>query len=176
MLTGSTAHPLLRARSLQKREGFTLVELIIIVIVIVILIVVIQGGVVRAMAQSRDHQRESRVTAISEALENYFQKKGEYPPVIALASDYGATNTSVATLLNIDEASLKMPQFDASLALVSNTSPSYGTDDVIVYDATRPSNSLLCTSTITGGCDNYTLRYQSEISDIVEVKGRHNSL
>ncbi len=176
MLAGSTAHQLSRTRSLFTQKGFTLVEITIVVAVIIILIVVIQGGISRAMSQSRDHQRESNVTAISEALETYYQKKGEYPPVIAITSDNGATPGVVAGILNMDEASLKMPMYDNPLGLVSSSSPDYGTKDVIVYDASRPSNSSQCTSSPTGGCDAYTLRYHSEISDVVEIQGRHNSL
>lgn len=64
---------------LSARRGFTLIEVLITVAVIGILVGITAPLISGSMAGSRDKQRSSRVTALSEALEKYYQENGEYP-------------------------------------------------------------------------------------------------
>lgn len=146
----------------ETEGGFTLVELIIIIVVIVVLVTLSAFGITRYFADARDQQRNANSMALSEKLEAYYLNNGEYPSIPAVASDKGANPAGVTSMLNIDAAMLKMPNSTNTLAVVSPESTAYGTDDVIVYEASSMSSVSSCLAAANGACDLYVLRYQTE--------------
>src|SRR5690349_17112284 len=93
---------------MTNRRGFTLVELIVVIVVIAILATVAIIGLDRYAQDGRDTRRSSNVTAISEALEKYYDKNGEYPSCAALS----ATGSTVVTttLKGLDASALLVPE------------------------------------------------------------------
>jgi prepilin-type N-terminal cleavage/methylation domain-containing protein len=61
------------------KAGFTIVELAVAVVIIAILAVIATFSLTKVQEESRDAKRASQATVISEALEKYYDKNGEYP-------------------------------------------------------------------------------------------------
>ena len=59
--------------------GFTLVEIVIVIAIMAFLTAIIYASFDTARAKSRDQKRVSDISAIQIALEQYFQKYGQYP-------------------------------------------------------------------------------------------------
>ena len=156
-----------------NRRGFTLVEVIVIIIVIAILATITTLGLNRYLEDGRDNRRNANVTAISEALEKYYDQKGEYPSCAAItaAGNTVATNT----LKGLDESALLVPEASTgttnSIRCGTNLTAG-GTDgDFIEYVG---DGSATCTG--TGSCLSYTLRYRSESNNtVVELNSRRTA-
>jgi prepilin-type N-terminal cleavage/methylation domain-containing protein len=71
-----TIMPMVRVR---HQTGFTISEIIIVVTVLGILALIVTLGGARFLADARDEDRVSDVTAIMAAAERYYAKNGEYP-------------------------------------------------------------------------------------------------
>lgn len=140
-------------------RGFTLVELIVVIVVIAILAALITVGVQSYMRDGRDTQRASSVATLSEALEKYYDKKGEYPscPLITSAPD------TVSSALGIDQSAIKMPQSAAANSLsCTDITPSI-TTDTLAYVGDSSSQCQ------TGSaCLSYTLKYKSEATGQIQ--------
>lgn len=160
---------------MNRRRGFTLVELVAVIVVIGILSTLVIVGATRSMADARDQQRVVTSTALVEKLEAYYFKNGEYPSVPSVASDKGASPASVASKLGIETGLLKMPKASSELSVVSVDSPAIGSDDVIVYDATSTINKEACSSRAAGGCDLYKLRYTDEQGHEIVLNSRRDN-
>jgi len=63
----------------KRVRGFTIVELVVVIVVLGILAAITTVGLVRYQMTSRDAQRSARATILTESLEKYFDKNGEYP-------------------------------------------------------------------------------------------------
>lgn len=74
---------------IHSKKGFTLVELLIVISIIAILTGIIITGLTSSRAKSRDAQRVSNLSQIQLALEQYFDRCGQYPVAI---TDTSATN------------------------------------------------------------------------------------
>ncbi|HTK33378.1 MAG TPA: type II secretion system protein [Candidatus Paceibacterota bacterium] len=63
----------------SARRGFTLVELLIVISIIAILTGIIVTSLTASKSKSRDSQRVSDINQIQLALEQYFDRCGQYP-------------------------------------------------------------------------------------------------
>ena len=88
-------------------SGFTVVELLVVIVIIGILSTVGFVSFYSIQANVRDSERSSRVKIISEALEKYYDKNGEYPSCAAMSSDPSVITSSV--LPGIDPAVFTTP-------------------------------------------------------------------
>lgn len=156
---------------MNRGRGFTLVELIVVIAVIAILATLATLGVARYLADGRDTQRSANATTISEALEKYYDQKGEYPSCGAIT----ATGSSVSSdlLKGIDQSALLVPGADSSTnnSIRCNATLAMSGADFFQYIG---DGSADCTG--SGSCLNYTLRYRSEADNqIKEIKSRREA-
>ena len=161
---------------MKNSRAFTIVEIIVVVSVAAILSAVAVSAFNTTRKESRDATRQGNVTIISEALEKYYEKNGEYPSVAGLVnSQSGNTGAAVASRLSIPVESLLMPQMpkSATNSIISAPEPY---DDYVVYAAESNTDNPGCQNDANGGCDSFTLTYQVEKSGEVKViESRHNS-
>lgn len=64
---------------MRKNYGFTLVEILAVVVIISILASISTVAYITVQRQARDDDRKSDVLVIKNALDKYYQDKGEYP-------------------------------------------------------------------------------------------------
>jgi len=94
-------------RLMLKRHaasGFTIVEQLIVIGIIVILAAIATLAYVSVQKDARDRAREADVTAIMNALEEYYEKNGEYP-----ANDQINTTNSPTVLPNYTTTKALLP-------------------------------------------------------------------
>lgn len=159
---------------MKNKSAFTIVEILVIVLIITILSAISIFAYEGTQKDARDSTRRGTTTVISEALEKYYEKNGEYPPVASLVSDDGVSAQGVATKLGITIHDLRMPRLPSG-----TTNPLTSTDppmnDYITYDASSDTSNTGCQDDPSGGCDRFTLRYAAESGQTVEIKSRRTS-
>ena len=140
-------------------RGFTLIELIVVIAVIGILATITIVGFGRYQADTRDARRLASATAISEALEKYYDANGEYPSCSSVAAPVTAGTLSDQTLVGISEATLKAPQATAletnSIRCAANLTITG--DDFFSYQG---DGSTACTGSVS--CLKFRLSYKKE--------------
>ena len=153
--------------SMTRRKGFTLIELVIAISVIGILATLVGLGLNQYTKYGRDANRAAEVTTLSEALEKYYDKTGEYPSCAAMTAP-------AATVL-----STTLKGLDAS-ALVTPSAPSGTTNSIQCTDLTDVTGTDYIayigdgsTSCANTSCLRYTLKYIEEAeSEIIAVDSR----
>jgi prepilin-type N-terminal cleavage/methylation domain-containing protein len=157
----------------MKQRGFTIVEITVTVVVIAILISVVFFAYSSIQRDARDNTRRGNVAVITEALEKYYHKNGEYPSVQSLANNYvGNTGTVVAAKLDISPTALLMPGMPsgATNGILSAATPA---NNYVAYIAASSLNNAACQTSATGGCDEYTLKYNQENGPMITIDSRH---
>ena len=152
---------------LPRRAGFTVAEVVIIVVVIGILASLVTLGYTVFQQQVRDEHRKTDVTVVSEALEKYYAKNGEYPTCMDLGVDPQVVVST--TLPDISPEALRSPgvKNDVTSLVCGTAAPSNG-NDAYVYTG---DTSTECQTGIA--CTNWTLSYWEEgTSQYVELKSR----
>ncbi|MFZ3009487.1 MAG: fibronectin type III domain-containing protein [Candidatus Microsaccharimonas sp.] len=156
--------------SMSKR-GFTLVELVVVIAVIGILAAITLIGFSRYQADGRDARRVSSVSAITEALEKYYDQNGEYPSCSQITAI--ASTVTSSTLPGLSSNVLVAPQATT------------GTTNSIQCGATLTINgvdffsysgdgSAACNGSIS--CINYSISYKNESDGtITTVTSRRNT-
>src|SRR3989344_1974002 len=76
----TTRYPLPTTHWRLRRPGFTLIELLVVITIIAILIGAATVSYSNAQKKGRDAKRKTDLKAIQQALEQYFQANGYYPP------------------------------------------------------------------------------------------------
>ncbi len=155
---------------LRGTKGFTLIELVVIIVVIAILATIATLGLNKYLEDGRDSRRTANVTTISEALEKYYDKNGEYPGCSTLTSDAGVVSQTV--LPGIDQSALVVPDADAAVKnSISCNDIAATTEDIYQY---KGDGSTTCST--GSSCLSYTLRYREEASDsIKEIQSRRSA-
>lgn len=149
--------------------GFTLTEVIVIVAVLGILATITAVGFGKYQSDSRDARRVASVTAISEALEKYYQQNGEYPSCEAIQQSGVVVASEV---LDIQASSLTSPRSPSNETnSIKCSTLSYGSDDFFEYQG---DGSPDCSG--SGSCLSYTLKYINESEGSVsELKSRNQT-
>jgi prepilin-type N-terminal cleavage/methylation domain-containing protein len=155
----------------KRSDGFTLIELAIVIVIIAILASITIFTYAKVQGNSRDTARASQATTISEALEKYYGKNGEYPSCAQMTQ----SGSQVAALLNIDQSALVTPTASSgttnSIAGCSNLTAGSGAD---VYAYVGDGSTSCSTGT---ACASYTLQYRQESTGgvIVSVAAQHQA-
>lgn len=121
--------------NLSKRNlgGFTIIELLIVITVIGILAAIGVVSFSSTQAKSRDSQRSSKTTIITDALEKYYNENGEYPTCAAISQN---SNTVATTILKgIDPNALTAPTASSGTNSISCSSIPSSSNDVFAYMA-----------------------------------------
>lgn len=150
--------------TMKQKKGFTLVELIVVIVVIGVLAGLIVLGVTAYQRQARDALRQSGISTITESLEKYYDKYGEYPSCAAMSKPAG----TVATDLGIDQSSLKAPNSTADNSFICAALGSTGSDQ---YSYVGDGSTACQTG---AACLGWTIQYRSEeTGEIVSISSRH---
>ncbi len=159
---------------MKNRSAFTIVELLVVVSIITILAAISIFAYDGAQKDSRDADRKGNTTVISEALEKYYDKNGEYPSVASLVNNGGVSGQDVATKLGISLSDLNMPRLPSGTTnpLTSTNPP---TNDNITYAASSDVNNSSCQSNSASGCDQFSLQYIAESGQTISIPSRHRS-
>lgn len=135
-----------------------MVEVLITISVIVIMTTIAVPQLNGAINRSRDNERASKITIISEALEKFYQQNGEYPPCTDLTKSSQTVVTD--TLKQVDPVVLTAPGAAA------------GTNS-ITCDVNGVNNFAYKINTD----GSYTLTYTKEADNIaVPLIGRYSSI
>ena len=127
-------------------NGFTIIELLVVVAIVGVLATI--GIVTFSSVQSgvRNTQRSTKITIISEALEKYYEKNGEYPSCAVLTTTASTVTTTV--LRGLDPNVLTSP------------SASLGTNSITCTDISGSSDSSVFA--YVGDSSQWTLKYKEE--------------
>jgi type II secretory pathway pseudopilin PulG len=124
-------------------NGFTVVELLIIISIISILVVTGTMSFVSIQAGARNAEKTTKIGVISNYLETYYHKHGEYPLCSGIM-DQPVADIASNTLVGIDTSNLAIPG--------ANT----GTNSIVCSDTTDDAFVYLSSGR------RYTLKYKSE--------------
>jgi len=154
----------------RKTSGFTIVELAIVIVIIAILATITIFTYTKVQVSARDSDRSSKITAISSALERYYEQNGEYPSCTTMKGSGSSVGT---TLGGLDPAALITPTSAAGTgnSITQCTDLSGNEGDVFAYVG---DGSTACST--GSACADYTLEYREESTgNIISVKGRHQA-
>lgn len=155
------------------KRGFTLIEIIVVITVISIIATLSVAGYVNLQKDSRDTQRKASAVVVSESLEKYFSKNGEYPNVSSMtASDAN----SVKQLLGMTSIkSLISPSAPAnSTANIWGTGTASSTNPLTYSPDTDTATACL---TGSGVCADFEIQYYLEKTNTFgSIVSRNKSL
>lgn len=148
----------------KTTSAFTIVELVVVITVIAILTAIITLGFLQQQAKSRDSERLAAAKVITEDLEKYYDKNGEYPPCTAMTDT--ATNVSNNTLWGIDKTILVAPQDTTGTtnSIQCNDMTSASQPDFYAYVGDGSTNCQTGNS-----CLSFSLKYKIESTGQIGV-------
>lgn len=144
-------------------RGFTIIELLVVVAVIGILATITLIGFNRYQADARDSQRTAQVTIITEALERYYDKNGEYPSCPAITAS--ASTVTASTLPGLETKTLLAPQ-DQTGATNSIKCQDLLTSDPDLFAYVGDGSTVCSTG---NACLEYTLKYKEESTGTIKT-------
>lgn len=156
---------------MKNRNGFTIVEVTIAIAIIAIITSISVVMFTKVQVDARNTDRSSKIGVISDALEKYFNKYGEYPSCSALTQS--ATQVSTSVLPGIDTNALLVPNSAAGVTnSITCTSLSAGSGpDTFAYVG---DGSGTCST--GAACLKYTLQYRKEgTGEIISKTSLHSA-
>lgn len=144
----------------KNTSGFTIVELLVVIAVIGILSAISLVSFNRYQASARDAQRSARATVISEALEKYYDKNGEYPSCAAVS---GSAASVLTTLVGIQTEVLVTPQNQSGDNSIKCQDLQASDPDIFAFIG---DGSATCSS--GASCLQYTLKYKEESTGTIK--------
>lgn len=155
----------------KKRDGFTIVELVIVITLIAILSVISIVAYITVQVHSRDTARSSQISIIAAALEEYYQRNGEYPGCSAMTQN-GIT-VSKSVLGGIDSSDLIAPHAPAGTTNSITCTPLTSGSSTDAYAYVGDGSTTCSTGS---SCLQYTLEYRQESTgSIISVQSRHQT-
>lgn len=161
---------------MNRRSGFTIVELIIVIVIMAILLALAVVNLRSSQVGARDDERKTDVANIARSLEAFYDSgvngvgQGSYPGVNHMA-DLNTIGGSDAILPDIDPQSLRAPNVATGdpvslIAATNNTETTTGvtpqpTLNTYVYQALQTDGSL-CLDHLTTPCRRFNLYYLQE--------------
>jgi Tfp pilus assembly protein PilE len=152
----------------NRKDGFTIVELIVVIVTIGIITASTSFAYTNIQKQSRDNHRASDATVVVEGLERYYTANGDYPSVSKItASDA----TSVKQLLKLDKIDSLVAQNAAPGTSVNIWKAGSATPtNMLTYTGNSDGTSSCLTGTATTDvCDDFKVQYYKEDSGTVET-------
>lgn len=148
---------------MKNKHGFTIVELAVVIVVMSILLAVASIGLSRYQSTSRDSSRAASAAAIAEALETYYDQKGEYPGCLAMTASPQTIQSN--TLKGVDLSLFVTPRAPSGTAnsIQCTGLTSAATNDAFAYVG---DSSQTC---LTGAfCTKWTFQYRNENTGQIE--------
>lgn len=166
---------------MNRRYGFTLVELLVTITIMVIILTLSVVNLRSSQMAARDSQRKSDVEAIAQQLENYYklgsdnEPAGQYPPT----DDMGTETDVKIALRDIESGTLRAPNVadtdPISLVVATDFDPLTPTPTVstFVYQPLQ-SDGTICGSS-GDECRKFNLYYmlESEPSVVKKVTSKN---
>ena len=137
----------------RKKEGFTIVELLIVIVVIGILATLVIVTFTGIQKKARDSQRQTDINAVNGHVATFYTDHGFYPTL----KDLQDSNFVSTYMKGLDPQALVDPKGPSANITDTSDSDQYG------YVAAGTSCSNTTATTVTNGelqdngCDSYTL-------------------
>lgn len=121
-----------RTRRARARRGFTLIEILIVIIIIAILVGLLLPAINAAVRAAKNGAVSSEISQLAQALENFKNRYGSYPPSRVILYENGLFNVSSTVFIqgeNITEGALAtqslaaLRQFFPRVAFTTSGSP-----------------------------------------------------
>ncbi len=159
---------------MKSKSGFTIVELVVTISVIAILAAVSLVTYSIVQRDARDSTRRANLLVLTNGLEKYYNKNGEYPSVRNLVNNFGDnTGTEIGTYLDVDSAVLKTPKLTPATETNALHEGTTYINDYILYSGVNAVDQNKCNNGPPGGCDSFTISYKEESGTIITVESRH---
>lgn len=120
-------------KSHTLRKGFTLIELLVVIAIIAIMTGIIVTSLVSSKSKSRDAERVSDVNQIQLALEQFFDRCGQYPRP-------DSNGHLVTTTTCPGDSTISLGSYISVIPMDPSTKANY---DYGVYNATTPTDYIL---------------------------------
>lgn len=147
----------------KNNKGFSIIEIIIIVVIIVILSSLTVFAYSKIQKDSRNSQREARMTVLASALDKYRSEKGVFPSCDDMKKDGAYITQNV--LIGLDPVNLLVPTSTAgvtnSITTCENLTAGDGQDEYAYVD---PYKCLPCECTME--CKEACLNGSTDPDDI----------
>lgn len=153
---------------MKYRRGFTIIELLVVIVVLGIISTLSFVGYLNIQKQSRDSQRMSSAVVVSESLEKYFSKNGEYPKVTSMTVADANTVRQLLGITNIN--SLIAPNSAPSSTVNIWKTGTASTTNRLTYAGNTDLTAACATGTAaTDVCTDYKIQYYLEQTGTYET-------
>lgn len=154
---------------MRNIHGFTIIEILVVITVIAILgttSIITYGNVQK---QSRDTERVASATIVTESLEKYFAKNGEYPSVAKMTATDATSVKQLLGLANLDSLVAPNAPLGSTTSMWKAGNASSTNRATYTGGPTDASPSCLTGNTATDACDDFKVQYYEEETSTIKT-------